>query len=157
MNNNHSFFLRYLGIALMSFCTAGQAQQVSLEAASEGLQEARELCSSIGEKEKRLAKTAGYDLDKLCGSLNLIEFSGDQQPPEPLVTPRQAQQSAVTTQQALPDKPLQPQYPGERGPLQPFGYDLLRRKRSSLASKPFCQQDRRSHELGALQGVFQSS
>ena len=125
MNNSHSFFLRYLGIALMSFCTAGQAQQVSLEAASEGLQEARELCSSIGEKEKRLAKTAGYDLDKLCGSLDLIEFSGDQQPEEPLVTPRQEKQSAVTTKQALPDKPLQPQYPGERGPLQPFGYDLF--------------------------------
>ena len=104
MKNSHSFFLRYLGIALMSFCTSGQAQQISLEAASEGLQEARELCSSIGEQEKRLAKTAGYDLDKLCGSLDLIEFSGSEQPEEPLVTPCEEKKSATTTKQTALDK-----------------------------------------------------
>jgi len=125
MKNRHSFFLRYLGIVLMSLCTAVQAQQVSLEAASEGLQEARELCSSIGEKEKRLAKTAGYDLDKLCGSLDLIEFSGTEQPEEPLVTPRQEKQSATATTQPTPDKQIQPQYRGKIGSLQPFGYDLF--------------------------------
>ena len=125
MKNSHSFFLLYLGIALMSLCTVGQAQQISPEAASEGLQEAREVCSSIGEQEKRLAKTAGYDLDKLCGSLELIEFSGSEQREEPLVTPREEKQSATVTKQPTLDKQIQPQYRGQIGTLQPFGYDLF--------------------------------
>ena len=128
MKNSHSFFLRYLSIAsiaLISFCTAVQAQEISLEAASEGLKEARELCSSLGEKEKRLAKTAGYDLDKLCGSLDLIEFPGSEQPEEPLVTPRQDKQSPSAATQSNPDKQTQPQHRLKIGSLQPFGYDLF--------------------------------
>ena len=128
MKNSHSFFLRYLSIAsiaLISFCTAVQAQEISLEAASEGLKEARELCSSIGEQEKRLAKTAGYDLDKLCGSLDLIEFPGNEQPEEPLVTPRQDKQSPSAATQSNPDKQTQPQHRLKIGSLQPFGYDLF--------------------------------
>jgi protein involved in polysaccharide export with SLBB domain len=128
MKNSHSFFLRYLSIAsiaLISFCTAVQAQEISLEAASEGLKEARELCSSIGEQEKRLAKTAGYDLDKLCGSLDLIEFPGSEQPEEPLVTPRQDKQSPSAATQSNPDKQTQPQHRLKIGSLQPFGYDLF--------------------------------
>jgi polysaccharide export outer membrane protein len=125
MKNSHSFFLRYLSIALMSFCAAVQAQEISLEAASEGLKEARELCSSIGEQEKRLAKTAGYDLDKLCGSLDLIEFPGSERPEEPLVTPRQDKQSPSASTQSNPDKQTQPQKRLKIGSLQPFGYDLF--------------------------------
>jgi protein involved in polysaccharide export with SLBB domain len=128
MNNRHSSFLLYLGIALMSFCITAQAQQVSLEAASEGLQEARELCESIGEQEKRLAKTAGYDLDKLCGSLNLIEFPGLDEAQEPLVTPRKEQQFATDTdvpEQVDSIKSQSPQYRSLTGMLQPFGYDLF--------------------------------
>ena len=123
MKNSHSFFLRYLSIALISFCTVVQAQEISLEAASEGLKETRELCSSIGEQEKRLAKTAGYDLDKLCGSLDLIEFPGSEQPEEPLVTPRQDKQSPSASTQSNPDKQTQPQKRLKIGSLQPFGYD----------------------------------
>jgi hypothetical protein len=37
MKNSHSFFVLYLGIALMSLYKAGRAQQISPEAASEGL------------------------------------------------------------------------------------------------------------------------
>ena len=128
MNNRHSSFLLYLGIALMSFCITAQAQQVSLEAASEGLQEARELCESIGEQEKRLAKTAGYDLEKLCGSLNLIEFPGLDEAQEPLVTPRKEQQFATDTdvpEQVDSIKSQSPQYRSLTGILQPFGYDLF--------------------------------
>jgi protein involved in polysaccharide export with SLBB domain len=112
----------------MSFCITAQAQQVSLEAASEGLQEARELCESIGEQEKRLAKTAGYDLDKLCGSLNLIEFPGLDEAQEPLVTPRKEQQFATDTdvpEQVDSIKSQSPQYRSLTGMLQPFGYDLF--------------------------------
>ncbi len=128
MKNSQSFFLRYLSIALIAFCTVVQAQEISPEAASEELKEARELCSSLGEKEKRLAKTAGYDLDKLCGSLDLIEFPSSKQPEEPLVAPRQEQQSATsidTAQQATPVEGSQTQYRVKIGALQPFGYDLF--------------------------------
>ena len=127
MNNRHSSFLLYLGIALMSLCTTAQAQQVP-EAASEGLQEARELCGSIGEQEKRLAKSAGYDLDKLCGSLDLIDLSAIEQPQEPLVTPRKAQQSAVRTEvskQTDSNTDMQLLSPLKTGILQPFGYHLF--------------------------------
>jgi len=123
MNNRHRSFLLYLGIALMSLCMAVQAQQVSLEAASEGLKEAQELCSSIGDQEKRLAKSAGYDLDKLCNSLDLVELL-DIDEEEPLVTPREGQQSgaAVEFDEATSPKRV---YGENSGKLAPFGYDLF--------------------------------
>ena len=126
MNNRHRSFLLYLGIVLMSLCITVQAQQVSLEAASEGLKEAQELCSSIGDQEKRLAKSAGYDLDKLCSSLDLVELLDIDEEVEPLVTPREGQQSgaAVGSDEAISPEPKRV-YGAKPGKLAPFGYDLF--------------------------------
>ena len=125
MNNRHRSFLLYLGIVLMSLCITVQAQQVSLEAASEGLKEAQELCSSIGDQEKRLAKSAGYDLDKLCNSLDLVELL-DIDEEEPLVTPREGQQSGAAVEFDEATSPEPKRVYGENpGPLKPFGYDLF--------------------------------
>jgi polysaccharide export outer membrane protein len=126
MNDRHSSFLLYLGIALMSLCMAVQAQQVSLEAASEGLKEAQELCSSIGDQEKRLAKSAGYDLDKLCGSLDLVELLDIDEEEEPLVTPREGSPSAATADlAAVPSPETKREYGAQLSKLKPFGYDLF--------------------------------
>jgi protein involved in polysaccharide export with SLBB domain len=126
MNNRHRSFLLHFGIALMSLCITVQAQQVSLEAASEGLKEAQELCSSIGDQEKRLAKSAGYDLDKLCSSLDLVELLDIDEEVEPLVTPREGQQSgaAVGSDEAISPEPKRV-YGAKPGKLAPFGYDLF--------------------------------
>jgi hypothetical protein len=126
MNNRHRSFLLYLGIVLMSLCITVQAQQVSLEAASEGLKEAQELCSSIGDQEKRLAKSAGYDLDKLCSSLDLVELLDIDEEEEPLVTPREGQQpgAAVGSDEAISPEPKRV-YGANSGKLAPFGYDLF--------------------------------
>jgi len=126
MNNRHRSFLLYLGIALMSLCITVQAQQVSLEAASQGLKEAQELCSSIGDQEKRLAKSAGYDLDKLCSSLDLVELLDIDEEEEPLVTPREGEQpgAAVGSDEAISPEPKRV-YSVNPGKLAPFGYDLF--------------------------------
>jgi protein involved in polysaccharide export with SLBB domain len=126
MNNRHRSFLPYLGIALMSLCMTVQAQQVSLEAASEDLKEAQELCSSIGDQEKRLAKSAGYDLDKLCNSLDLVELLDIDKEEESLVMPREGQQSAATDDIAEAAGPeIKREYGADPGKLKPFGYDLF--------------------------------
>ena len=126
MNNRHRSFLLYLGIALMSLGMAVQAQQVSLEAASEGLKEAQELCSSIGDKEKRLAKTAGYDLDKLCNSLDLVELLDIDEEEEPLVVPREGQETASVGDLAEAVSPVaERDYGPAPAKLKPFGYDLF--------------------------------
>ena len=132
MKNKCAFFLRYFGIVLMSIGVIVQAQQVSLEAASEGVKEARELCNSIDEQKKGLAKTAGYDLDKLCGALELIEIpgagGGGGEDNAPLVLPRNDQQFTLgdkSLEQIALDKDNLTQSPSATDKLLPFGYDLF--------------------------------
>jgi hypothetical protein len=41
---------------------------------SAGLQEAMSFCSSMTDENKRMARAAGYDIGKLCKSLNNVDF-----------------------------------------------------------------------------------
>jgi len=80
-----------LGLTLFSgliSTAAAQDQDKSIAAASESLNEARQLCSNIDEKGKQLAQSAGYDLDKLCSSLEQLELPASAEKGETLVAPR---------------------------------------------------------------------
>ena len=73
MIKNKSLLAFCTGISLIAISTMLSAQEIP-DGAADSLQEARQLCSGLSESNKRLAKTAGYDIDKLCSSLSLFEI-----------------------------------------------------------------------------------
>ena len=120
---------------LLAFCTFVvimfpsailSAQDISLGSAEESLKEARKLCSGISESNKRLAKSAGYDIDQLCSSLDLFELSDDDETQEPLVLPREDTQ-AQAPESDKTQTPITDQAAGVAKPrkLPAFGYDLF--------------------------------
>jgi hypothetical protein len=44
---------------------------------SAGLQEAMSFCSNMTDENKRMARAAGYDIGKLCKSLDSLDFDAD--------------------------------------------------------------------------------
>ena len=103
-----------LGITLISVSGLSAAADAAFAAAEESLQEARQLCSGISESNKQLAKSAGYDIDKLCGSLELFDLPENGAAAEEAILPRtrekSAQVEAVSTKPpvvaAMPRAPL---------------------------------------------------
>ena len=115
-------------MALMSVSTFLSAQAIPSEVAEESLNEARELCTGISESNKRLAKSAGYDIEKLCSSLDLFELPGGNDIEEPLVLPRKnADVDAETPKSEGSATPIadDPSGTGEPSKLPVFGYDLF--------------------------------
>jgi polysaccharide export outer membrane protein len=114
----------FASIPLMLMAGFSLAQDLSLSDAKDSLKEARELCSSITESNKRLAKTAGYDIDKLCSGLEQFSLSQTQIIDEPLVLPR-------TTETKQPAQPVSPVKDNGKADviaptnLKAFGYDLF--------------------------------
>ena len=125
MIKNKSLLAFCTGISLIAISTALPAQEIP-DGAEESLLEARELCNGISESNKRLAKSAGYDIEKLCSSLKLFELPKADSRDEPLVLPRkQAETVAETTQ--LPQSPgvIKTSETVESSKLRAFGYDLF--------------------------------
>ena len=94
--------------------------------AEESLEEARQLCQGISESNKRLAKSAGYDIDKLCSSLNLFELPENGDSDKPLVLPRGAPEKVAEKNKA-PQSAIQKKTRviSPSGELSAFGYDLF--------------------------------
>lgn len=113
-----------VGLALMSATTSLLAQDLSLAEAKSSLVEARELCSNITESNKRLAKSAGYDIDKLCRGLEQFNIPSVEPTDESLILPRETKkEQIVETVQPLEEdqKPLAL----KSSKLKVFGYDLF--------------------------------
>ena len=79
-------------ILASSFFVAISLPSIAQEDAdmSAGLQEAKSMCSSMTDENKRMARAAGYDIGKLCESLSGLSFeaNSDQADDEELVLPR---------------------------------------------------------------------
>lgn len=111
---NKSYLLAFcFGVAIMTFSSSLYAQVVPRAQAQNSLQEARELCGSLSESKKRLAQSNGYDLDKLCSSLNTPVKKASRE--VNLQVMARKPKKAVDNQQTLP----------EADKLQAFGYDLF--------------------------------
>ena len=165
MNHQPRFFLTFLSpdfFRYFLFCVLfsavvvavgaiAQEQDKSIEAASQSLKEAQQLCGNIDAQGKQLAKSAGYDLDKLCNSLKAIKLPDGQKSTEPLVAARKDRESKPD------DKSVEQAARGKGGnnrggdenrgvegdnnrerldetsqALQPFGYDLFAGEPSSF-------------------------
>ena len=112
------------------------------EEAAAGLAEARAMCDGLTEENKSMAAAAGYDIDKLCRSFDLMGSSPDfeARQPEPLVLPRGVAKKTLPSDNSgskvmseLEQKRGvdEQQTAGEgiesihSGGLKPFGYELF--------------------------------
>ena len=122
-----------LMVFLLTLSASSFAQKSPADLA-EGLGKAREMCSKLTEQQKNLARTAGYDLESLCTSVDLIDAngfgSGDGEE-DPLVLPRgtklaQDEETGLVSEVDLEEEKEEriSQY-FEEGELRPFGYDLF--------------------------------
>ncbi len=125
MIKNKSLLAFCTGISLIAISAVLPAQEIP-DGAEESLQEARELCQGISESNKRLAKSAGYDIDKLCSSLTLFELPEDIGSDEPLVLPRN-ETEIVAVKNDSAESPIITKPSETSGPrkLRAFGYDLF--------------------------------
>ena len=113
-------------ISLLATASVLTAQEMPA-GAEQSLQEARQLCTGMSDADKRLSKSAGYDIDKLCNSLKLFELSEDDiNNNNPLVLPRNA--AETETDKGQPPQPPMAEKAGEiteTAELRAFGYDLF--------------------------------
>lgn len=120
----NALYAFFIGMLYMSSSTVSLAQGFSLEEAKGSLEEAQQLCSSLNEANRRLAKSAGYDIDKLCSSLEGFDLPEFKTSNPTLVMPRE-KTSATNTN----SKPSVVQADKTAGPrqevLKAFGYDLF--------------------------------
>lgn len=113
-----------ISVPIMAVSAFSLAQDLSLTDAKDSLMEARELCSSMTESNKSLAKSAGYDIEKLCSGLKQLSFPQNQIVDEPLVLPRDTEKKAPAKSEAAEDdKKTSGAIPPSR--LKAFGYDLF--------------------------------
>lgn len=123
-----------LGICLYIlgvFSPAISAQQSADISAN--LEEAKNICGSLSDANKALARSAGYDIEKLCSSLDIFgdgAFGSESQQETPVVLPRgtdindpAAIEQALTLEaDTLANTKLERTTSTE---LQPFGYELF--------------------------------
>jgi protein involved in polysaccharide export with SLBB domain len=114
-----------LSLSLLALSAALPASELP-DGAQESLEEARQLCQGISESNKRLAKSAGYDIDKLCSSLELFELPEDDSSDEQLVLPRNTKAQAADNVKPQPPQVAKKTIePPRQGELRNFGYDLF--------------------------------
>lgn len=107
---------------------------------SQSLDEARAICNDMSAANRDLAKAAGYDVDKLCSSLNSFDSQASLVDKKPLpVTPRETVSSKDA--EFLQNQGLYQQrffeadkLKKEEEALKPFGYDIFANMPSSFAS-----------------------
>ena len=123
MLKNKRLRIFVVGMYLLSACGMSAAQEFSLDQATNSLNEARELCSSLSESEKNLAKSSGYDINKICTGIEQLNLPTADIIEQPLVLPRD-------TEKKEPSAPVSPVINEEGGEsdqvaLKAFGYDLF--------------------------------
>lgn len=122
---NKSLLAFCTAISLITISTLLSAQEIP-DGAEASLQEARQLCSGLSESNKRLAKTAGYDIDKLCSSLTLFEIPEGAGSDKQLVLPRGESATVAGITQPLPLSIVETMMESsEPDKLRAFGYDLF--------------------------------
>lgn len=125
MNKTKSLFAHCMSLGLLALGVALPANALP-DGAEDSLQEARQLCQGISESNKRLAKSAGYDVDKLCSSLDLFELPEDDSRDKQLVLPRNQTTNAAAKTQPWQSSIVEetPQGTPRKG-LRAFGYELF--------------------------------
>lgn len=107
------------------------------------LSEAKAMCNNISDSNRALAKSAGYDVDKLCGGLDSYSSEGDSGQVSSGVTVIPRDTVSTTDGRGLnhEDSPLEamirlldPNFEENKPALQPFGYDLFANIPSSFAA-----------------------
>lgn len=128
MKSKKSLIAYCTAISLLATASVLTAQEMPA-GAEQSLQEARQLCTGMSDADKRLSKSAGYDIDKLCNSLKLFELSeADINNNNPLVLPRNAAETETETDKGQPPQPPMAEKAGEiteTAELRAFGYDLF--------------------------------
>jgi polysaccharide export outer membrane protein len=114
----------FISISIITISAFSLAQDLSVTDAKDSLREARELCSSMTESNKSLAKSAGYDIEKLCSGLEQFNLSQPQIVDEPLVLPRDTYTSVPAKPVTAADDRETSQAIPTTG-LKTFGYDLF--------------------------------
>ena len=107
---------------------------LSGEVFSNSLSDVQELCSTVSDSNRQLAKTAGYDIDELCstfGSLDLEELTAYEDPAPD--TPRATVSSApvINSEDEEVDE-VEPK-PVQKSKLKPYGYDLFANEPTNFA------------------------
>jgi len=123
---NKSLLLFCTCIVLMFSSAILPAKDISSGSAEQSLEEARKLCTGISESNKRLAKSAGYDIEKLCSSLDLFELPDGKDTQEPLVLPRETAVAEVIEVDKAPAPIADDKTAVNKSlKLKAFGYDLF--------------------------------
>ncbi len=121
-----TFYAFSIGLALMPLSAMLYAQDLSLSSAQESIKEARQLCSGMSESNKRLAKSAGYDIDTLCSSLDLSELSESSVDNKPLVLPREDAKRDADKSMSSPQPSAEKLSEAAKAKaLTAYGYDLF--------------------------------
>jgi protein involved in polysaccharide export with SLBB domain len=107
------------------------------------LNEAKAMCGNISDSNRALAKSAGYDVDKLCRGLDSFSSKGDSDQASSGVTviPRDTVSTTDGRGMGQEDSSLEammrmldPDFEEEKPELKPFGYDLFANVPSSFAA-----------------------
>jgi protein involved in polysaccharide export with SLBB domain len=107
------------------------------------LNEAKAMCGNISDSNRALAKSAGYDVDKLCRGLDSFSAKGDSDQASSGVTviPRDTVSTTDGRGMGQEDSSLEammrmldPDFKEEKPELKPFGYDLFANVPSSFAA-----------------------
>ena len=107
------------------------------------LNEAKAMCSNLSDSNRALAKSAGYDVDKLCRGLDSFSAKGDSDQASSGVTviPRDTVSTTDGRGMGQGDSSLEammrmldPDFEAEKPELKPFGYDLFANVPSSFAA-----------------------
>ena len=85
-------------LLVLMFCSVVLAQRTEETDLKAGLAEAHAMCAGMTKQHRDLAAAAGYDIDKLCRSLSLIDLSADDTDTvdEPVVLPRQSDSKGLS-------------------------------------------------------------
>ena len=131
MKQKRSIYAALLGVILMSASASLLSQGAESLAADQNIQEARQLCNGISDNDKRFAKSAGYDIDKLCNSIKQVNALQPRVSDEQLVTPRNPE---VAQQIESVEGASELGSATSSAKLQAFGYDLFAGEPTSFES-----------------------
>lgn len=124
-------------LLVLMFCSVVLAQRTEETDLKAGLAEAHAMCAGMTKQHRDLASASGYDIDKLCRSLSLIDLSADDTDTvdEPVVLPRQSDSKGLNATKEKSANNAAPKGGAKQASkklsftsatqLSPFGYELF--------------------------------
>jgi protein involved in polysaccharide export with SLBB domain len=131
MKQKKSIYAALLGVIFMLASAPLISQDAASLVADQNIREAQQLCNGISDSDKRFAKSAGYDIDKLCSSLRQFDAPQVEVSDEELVLPRKPE---VTQEKKSTEQVSQLDFVSSSVNLQAFGYDLFAGEPTSFES-----------------------